>query len=156
MILMGYGGVTFAILLSGLLGMENLVGREGAAASGFIYFHVVALLFLLIGARHLFSLPVELKANWLFQLTEGEGRRAWMRAVDRFLLFWGALVMAAPLPLEIRWLGWRGLGETALACAWAYWHMTGLSRRGTSSPSLAPTFRERRRSGFWPCSSLPW
>ena len=117
MILMGYGGLTFAVLLSGLLGVENLLGRERAAASGFIYFHVVALLFLLIGARHLFSLPVEWKANWLFQLTEGEGRHAWVRAVDRFLLFWGALLMAAPLPLEIRWLGWRGLGEAALACA---------------------------------------
>lgn len=117
MILMGYGGLAFAVLFSGLLGMGSLVGHERVAASGFIYYHVVALVFLLIGARHLFSLPTELKANWLFQVTEGEGRAAWLRAVDRFVLCCGALVMAAPLLLEVRWLGWRGAGEAVLTCA---------------------------------------
>ena len=38
MILMGYGGLAFAVLLSGLLGMGNFVGQERLAASGFIYF----------------------------------------------------------------------------------------------------------------------
>jgi hypothetical protein len=117
MILMGYGGFGFAVLLTGLLGMGNFVGRERVAASGFLYCHVVAMGFLLIGARHLFSLPTELEANWLFQITESEGRTAWMRAVDRFILFWGALIVVAPLPLEIRYLGWRAAAEAALSCA---------------------------------------
>ena len=116
MILMGYSGLAFAVLLSGLLGMADFVGRERVTASGFIYFHVITMLFLLIGARHLFSLPTELKANWLFQITEGEGRTAWLRAVDRLLLFCGALIVLAPLPLEIRFLGWRGAAEAALSC----------------------------------------
>ena len=55
------------------------------AAACFVYAHVILLVFLLIGVRHLFSIPVELKANWAFQITEGEGRRDWLAAVDRFV-----------------------------------------------------------------------
>lgn len=44
-------------------------------------------LFLLLGLRYLFSLPVELRANWMFRIAEREGRMAWMRAVERFVLF---------------------------------------------------------------------
>ena len=53
------------------------------------------LIFLLMGVRHLFSMPIELKANWAFRITEGEGRREWLSAVDRFVLFPGATVMLA-------------------------------------------------------------
>jgi len=114
MMLMGYGGLAGAVVLSGVLGMGSFVGRERLLTAGFIYFHVIALLFLLLGARHLFSIPTELKANWLFQITEAEGRSTWLQAVDRFVLFWFALLILAPVPLEIRYLGWRGLAEPAL------------------------------------------
>ena len=116
-ILMGYGGLAFAVLLSGELGMGNWVGQGRAAASAFIYFHVIAMWFLLIGARHLFSIPIEWKANWLFQITEGEGRAAWLRAFERLLLFTGTLLVTLPLPFEIRSLGWRGSAEAALSGA---------------------------------------
>ncbi|HLK49238.1 MAG TPA: hypothetical protein VKT49_13945, partial [Bryobacteraceae bacterium] len=114
MILMGYGGLGLAVVLSGLLGMANLVAADRRVAAGFLYFHSIGMLFLLIGARHLFSLPTELKANWLFQLTESEGRAAWLEAVDRLVLFWAALLFVAPLSLELIWVGWRGLVEIAL------------------------------------------
>jgi hypothetical protein len=115
MILMGYGGLGLAALLTGLIGMIGVVERERLVAAGFLYFHIVSLLVLLIGGRHLFSLPTELKANWIFQITEGEGRGAWLSAVDRFVLFWGvALMLILPLPLEVRLLGWRGVAEAAL------------------------------------------
>ena len=117
MILMGYGGIAFAAVLSGFLGMENFVARDRLAAAGFLYLHVIGLLSLLTGTRHLFSLPVELKANWLFQITEAEGRVAWLLAVDRFVFFWAALLFLAPLPFEIRWLGWRGIAEPLLTSA---------------------------------------
>jgi hypothetical protein len=117
MILMGYGGLAFAVVLSGLFGMGNFVARDRLAIAGFLYFHLIGLLFLLIGARHLFSLPVELKANWLFQITEAEGRTLWLQAVDRFVLFWAALLFLVPLPLEVRWLGWRGAAEPVLLSA---------------------------------------
>lgn len=117
MILMGYGGVAGAVVLSGFLGLSTLVGRDRVVTAGFIYFHVIALVFLLLGARHLFSIPTEWKANWLFQLTEAEGRAAWLQAVDRFVLFWGALLILGPVPLEIHEMGWRGIAEPALLSA---------------------------------------
>ena len=118
MILMAYGGFGLAILLTGILGLQEAVAEEHRTAACFVYAHVILLTFLLIGLRHLFTIPVEWKANWTFQIAERQGRLAWMRAVDRFILFWGAvLLLALPLPLEAYLLGWRALAETALFAA---------------------------------------
>src|SRR5581483_3325931 len=38
------------------------------------------------GVRYLTGFPFELRARWLFQLAEAEGRESWRRAVDRFLV----------------------------------------------------------------------
>ncbi|MFN7937777.1 MAG: ABC transporter permease, partial [Bryobacteraceae bacterium] len=73
--------------------------------------------FTLIGLRHLFSLPTELRANWLFQITEREGRASWMRAVERFVLACGV----APSVLTGSVFVWRsdgpivGIAWTAIA-----------------------------------------
>jgi hypothetical protein len=89
-------------------------------AADFIYAHTILLVFLMIGARHLFSIPVELKANWAFQITEREGRREWLRAVDRFVLCPGAMaVLILPFPLEAYLLGWRAVAESALFAVFA-------------------------------------
>ena len=46
------------------------------------------------------------------------GRLDWMRAVDRFILFWGAaLMLAVPFPLEVHLLGWRAVAEAAIFTA---------------------------------------
>jgi hypothetical protein len=118
MILMGYGGLGLAILLTGILGLREAVPEANRTAAYFVYAHVILLPFLLIGLRHLFTIPVEWKANWTFQLAERQGRPDWMRTVDRFILFWGtALMLALPLPLEVRLLGWRAVAEAALFAA---------------------------------------
>ena len=118
MILMGYGGFGIAILLSGMIGMRELVKPDRVTAARFVYTHVILLVFLLIGVRHLFSIPVELKANWAFQITEREGRRRWLDAVDRFVLVSGAAVMlVVPLPLEVYLLGWRAVAESVMFTA---------------------------------------
>jgi hypothetical protein len=114
MVLMGYGGFGMAVLLSGMIGMMGLVDPAHAMAARFVYAHVTLLTFLLIGLRHLFSIPVELKANWLFQITEREGRRQWMLAMDRFVLLFGAMALVIPFPLEARLLGWRAVSESLL------------------------------------------
>ncbi|HTX36881.1 MAG TPA: hypothetical protein VME43_17750 [Bryobacteraceae bacterium] len=120
MILMGYGGFGLAILLTGILGLQQAVSKPDRTAACFVYAHVILLTFLLIGLRHLFTIPVEWKANWTFQLAEREGRLDWMRAVDRFILFWGAMLMLAlPLPVEVRLLGWRAVAEAVLFTAFA-------------------------------------
>jgi hypothetical protein len=120
MILMGYGGFGTAILLTGVIGMREAVSPARTAAACFVYAHVILLAFVLIGLRHLFSLPAELRANWTFQMTEGEGRRDWLRAMDRFVLCCGAVTMLAiPFPLEVRLLGWRAVAESLLFIALA-------------------------------------
>ncbi len=64
--------------------------------------------FVIAGLRYLFSIPLELRANWLFQIAESEGRVAWMRAVDRFVIGCGlAPVYACSLPAAIAVFGWQ-------------------------------------------------
>lgn len=115
MIMIVYGGLGFAAAMAGLSGVGSVVDRSRILTAGFVYFHLIVLLLLLVAARHLFSLPAELKANWIFQITEGEGRGMWLPAVDLFVLFWGSLLLLViPFPLEIRLLGGRGVAEAML------------------------------------------
>jgi hypothetical protein len=117
-ILMAYGGLGFAIFLTGIAGIGSTFEQSRVVAADFVYYHILTLVFLLLCVRHLFSLPTELKANWIFQITEGEGRAEWLRAVDGFVMFWGgALMLLIPLPAEVRLLGLRGVAEAALFLA---------------------------------------
>ena len=118
MILMAYGGFGLAIVLSGIIGIRGAMAPDQVSSACFVYTHTTLLIFLLIGLRHLYSIPVELKANWTFQLTERDGRREWLEAVDRFALFSGAVLMlAVPFPIEVKLLGWRALAESVLLAA---------------------------------------
>jgi hypothetical protein len=115
MILMGYAGITVAIIAAGLMGIGAMWNSERALTACFVWVHGITLLFLLVGLRHLFSIPTELRANWMFQITEAEGRDEWLDAVDRFVLWAGVgLVLLLPLPFEAKVIGWRALGALAL------------------------------------------
>ena len=87
MILMGYLGFASALILT-----------------GFVAARVTLLTFLFLGLRQLFSVPVELCANWQFRITEGEGRREWIAAIDRFVFCLAALALISfkwrQLPLD--------------------------------------------------------
>ena len=118
MILIGYGGFGLAVFLSGTIGMRDIVESARVVAANFVYAHVTLLTFLLLAVRHLFSIPVELKANWAFQVTEGEGRREWLHAVDRLVLLAGvAVILILPLPIEVYLLRWRAVAEVILFAA---------------------------------------
>jgi hypothetical protein len=118
MLLMGYLGLAVALTLSGLVGIERLVRPTHVVSACFAYAHTVLLLFVLIGLRHLFAIPSELRANWTFQITEREGRNDWFRAVERFVLVVGAmLILAAPFPFEAVMLGWRAVAESSVFAA---------------------------------------
>jgi hypothetical protein len=116
-VFLGYAGFGVAILLSGMIGMLNLVEPARLVAARFVYAHVILLTFLMLGLRHLFSIPLELRANWLFHLTEGQGRVSWMKAVDRLVLTCAAAMALLPFPLEAWLLGWRAVSEMALFAA---------------------------------------
>jgi hypothetical protein len=75
-------------------------------------------MFVVIGLRHIFAIPIEVRANWLFQTVERDGRGAWLDAVDRFVLGGGAILFVVlPLPFEAALAGWHTIPEVALTCA---------------------------------------
>jgi len=120
-VLMGYLGFSLAMVLSGIVGLRDAPGVPRLFQPGqivmaaFVNAHLVLLIGLLIGFRHLFSLPAELRANWIFRITEREGRSHWLRAIDRFTLFSVApVILLLPLPLELAMLGGRAIAESVV------------------------------------------
>jgi predicted permease len=72
-------------------------GSSDRETSGMLLtvYPLVLLMLTLFGMRQLFALPVELRANWLFQLTERDDRLAWMRGVERFVYLVGLVPVLA-------------------------------------------------------------
>ncbi len=63
-------------------------------------------LFILWGFRYLFRLPVELRANWVFQINEPGNGMALLAGVRSFLLYCAVIPIALiTLPIEIHLLG---------------------------------------------------
>ena len=71
-----------------------------------------------LGLRYLWTLPVMLPANWVFQTVAAEDRPAWHAAIERFACWIGiAPVFAASLPATIGVFGpIRGLAASVLGC----------------------------------------
>jgi len=62
---------------------------------------------ILNGFRHVLSVPSELRANWIFQLTESQGRVEWMSAVERFVIAYAiAPIYLILFPVAGGILGW--------------------------------------------------
>ncbi len=62
---------------------------------------------ILSGIRHVMSMPSELRANWMFQITESLGRKQWMQAMERFVMAYAMLPIYAVLtPVSVVILGW--------------------------------------------------
>jgi hypothetical protein len=120
MILTAYGGFGLAVLLTGMVGLSAVVGKTKLDAAICVYAHVVMLAFMLVGLRHLFSIPTELRANWIFQLAEAGSRREWLAAIDRLMLLAGVGILLIPLPLEYKLLGPRAIAEVTLFGAVAF------------------------------------
>jgi putative ABC transport system permease protein len=58
------------------------------------------------GFRHVLSIPTELRANWIFQITESQGRAEWMTAVERFIIAYAiAPIYLALFPIAAFVLG---------------------------------------------------
>ena len=122
MVLTAFVAIAGAIVVESFLSLILERGNRIFAVKSFALRHAavsapLALsLFALAGFRYLFRLPVELRANWLFQINEGETRDGYMNAVERFLVCWGiAPVFLLTLPIEIRVLGVpAGIAASAL------------------------------------------
>jgi len=63
---------------------------------------------MLTGVRYSFLLPVQLRANWVFQLTESQGRKQWLSALEQFItLFVMFPVLFLTFLVAIPVLGWH-------------------------------------------------
>lgn len=105
-----YVAVGCALIFEGL---AVLVARGG---NSWMYHPIPQLLpvplilafFILCGMRHVFTVPAELRANWVFQVSDrGEARRC-LAGVKKAMLVLGVVpLFALLLPLHVLFWGWR-------------------------------------------------
>jgi len=105
--------VCAGLAIAWMIGSGGLTASDGAPV---LFIPLAVSVFLIGGLRYLFSLPSELRANWIFQTAESEGRLCWLRAVDRFVICCGLMpVYACTIPAAIAVFGWwQAVRVTAL------------------------------------------
>ncbi|HWB97889.1 MAG TPA: ABC transporter permease, partial [Bryobacteraceae bacterium] len=85
-----YLGAAAAVLVNSSLVDGAIFARSRAwnlALQFVVHFWPLACsVVILSGFRHVLSIPAELRANWIFQITESQGRAEWMSAVERFII----------------------------------------------------------------------
>jgi hypothetical protein len=148
LVLLACGGIALGWVLSFTGGVPQ---RSHAGASPFqqflaVFVPLTAAVCVTVGLRYLFSLPAELRANWVFQITEQEGRVAWLRAVDRLVVWCGVAPMfAATLPWAAAALGWwRALATSALGFMLVLLLFEILFRRWQKAPFTCSYFPGKR------------
>ena len=142
--LLAYAGAALGWIAKGLLDAPPINLRdEGLYGFTVVVAPIAVAVLITLGLRYLFTLPVMLRANWIFQAVEAEDRAAWHAAIERFVLWVGiAPVIAAGLPTSIAVLGpIRGLAASALGA-------------GAALLFFERYFREWRKLPFT-CSYLP-
>jgi hypothetical protein len=111
LVLLGYLGAALGIMLNSAL-VAGVATRWAGGSAGILrficlYWPLGFSVIVLASFRHVFSLPADLPANWLFRLTESHGRRDWMSAVERFMI--GCVIVpihVVTLPVAASVLGW--------------------------------------------------
>ena len=106
-----YLGAAAAVLLnSSLIDGAILMRSHGwSKALRFLvlFWPLACSVVVLNGFRHVLSIPAELPANWIFQITEAHGRAEWMSAVERFVMAYAvAPIYLVLFPVAGYVLGW--------------------------------------------------
>ncbi|MBZ5610734.1 MAG: hypothetical protein LAP38_20925 [Acidobacteriia bacterium] len=107
--LAAYVGVGFALVLQGLVGAYS---RSGGLAIGkptptLLSIPLILSFFVLSGMRVIFAIPAELKANWVFRLSEADGRKECLAGVRKAMFVFGVLpLFGVLLPVYIFLWGW--------------------------------------------------
>ena len=119
-----YAGMGMAYVFSQLayvlyhFNAANYGALEGRAQTA-MGIPLILLFFLIAGLRVSFSIPVEVRANWLFRMTDANGRGAYLNATRKTLLLFAVapvVAIAAPLYMAI-WPWARALGHVAFLAA---------------------------------------
>jgi predicted permease len=117
--LLAYAGAALGWITKGLLDAPPVNLRdEGLYGLTVVLAPMAVSVLITVGLRYLFSLPLMLRASWVFQALEADDRPAWDRAVERFVIWCGiAPVFVAGLPATIAVLGGvRAVAALALGC----------------------------------------
>ena len=117
--LLAYAGAALGWITKGLLDAPPVNLRdEGLYGLTVVLAPIAVSVLITVGLRYLFSLPLMLRASWVFQALEAEDRPAWDRVVERFVIWCGiAPVFVAGLPATIAVLGVvRAVAALALGC----------------------------------------
>ena len=109
--LLGYAGLAFGLLINSVLlalaAAHWEIDWDKILRFMTLYWPLTACMILIPGMRHALSLPAELSANWIFRMTESEGRAQWMSAVEAFVLVYTiAPVFVLLAPPAVMTLGW--------------------------------------------------
>jgi predicted permease len=115
--LLAYAGAALGWIAKGLLDAPPVkLSDEGLYGLTVVLAPMAVAILIAVGLRYLFTLPVTLRANWVFQALEAEDLPAWHAAIDRFVIWCGIVpVFVAGLPATIAVLGGlRGVLATAL------------------------------------------
>jgi putative ABC transport system permease protein len=109
---LAYIGAAFALMLNSSLIDGSFLARGGHGLASALKFAVLfwplgISFIILTGIRHVLRLPAELPANWIFRLTETQGRKQWMQAVERFVLCYTLLpIYVVMFPVAVKAVGW--------------------------------------------------
>jgi hypothetical protein len=108
---LAYIGAAIALMLNSSLINGNFFAGRGAFDQAMkfavLFWPLGISVVLLTGMRHVLRLPAELPANWIFRLTETQGRKQWMQAVERFVLCYTVVPIYVLLfPVSLRLVGW--------------------------------------------------
>jgi hypothetical protein len=111
MIWLAYAGAAVGVVVNSSLidGVFLSKSTEIAKALKFavLFWPLGTSAILLNGLRHVLSIPAELPANWIFRITESQGRKQWMAAVERFVMLYAvAPIYLAIFPVAVSTLGW--------------------------------------------------
>ncbi|MGA7240651.1 MAG: hypothetical protein WBY44_33515 [Bryobacteraceae bacterium] len=111
LVLLGYAGLAFGLLINSVLlalaAAHWQIDWDTLLRFMTFYWPLTASMILIPGIRHALSLPTELGANWIFRITESNGRAQWMGAVEAFVLIYAiAPVFVLLAPAAIMALGW--------------------------------------------------
>ncbi|HMJ62682.1 MAG TPA: hypothetical protein VK493_13010 [Bryobacteraceae bacterium] len=136
-----YGGIGFAIALAYAKSAFGAHWREPNVH--FLAVSAVLLLFSIAGMRAIFTLPLALRANWIFRITCVHSPNAYFTATRKCLLALGAgpPVLGSAIVLFVIWPGTPAAGHLAISTVTAF--------------LLVDLFLYKFRKAPFACSYLP-
>jgi hypothetical protein len=112
-----YAGLAVALVFLSVVHVRPVAPIVSFAPAGLLIVPLMLSFLVVTGLRAVFNLPAELRANWIFQVSESEQRFWHIRAARKWLTVMGIAPLCAILfPVEIWFRGWSaGLVHVGVA-----------------------------------------